>query len=364
MTRYCPITYDLLEDNALYSNKGLHQLSPKLRNLEILPYSTQEQRKEAAARATKLSIQGAQSKLSAILDLRQQTFVFVDKGGRYILKPESDTWPELPANEAISMTLAERFDIEVPVHGLVHTKDDGLTYFIKRFDRTNHSLVVSREANSRENNTRESHSRTSQTREASSREARFRDSDTYKGNAYIHDELYWPSNKLAVEDFAQLSNKDRETKYNSSVEEVIKIIDKFSTFPRVEYIKLLRRILFNFVIGNEDMHLKNYSLINQNNKWQLAPAYDFLNTTIAIGNPSEESALPINGRKNKLTKQDFIDYLATERLGLTVKIINSVMAELEALKPIFIELIGRSYLTSPMKEAYISLVKGRYDRLF
>lgn len=321
--RYCPITYDLLEDNALYSNKGLHQLLPKLRTLEILPYSTQEQRKEAAARATKLSIQGAQSKLSAILDLRQQTFAFVDKGGIYILKPESDTWPELPANEAISMTLAERFDIEVPVHGLVRTKDDGLTYFIKRFDRTNHSL-----------------------------------------NAYMRNELHWLSNKLAVEDFAQLSNKDRETKYSSSVEEVIKIIDNFATFPRVEYIKLWRRILFNFVIGNEDMHLKNYSLINQNNKWQLAPAYDFLNTTIAIGNPSEESALPINGRKNKLKKQDFIDYLAAERLGLTVKIINSIMAQLEALKPIFIELIGRSYLTSPMKEAYISLIKERYDRLF
>lgn len=359
MTRYCPITYDLLEDNALYSNKGLQQLSPKLRTLEILPYSTQEQRKEAAARATKLSIQGAQSKLSAILDLRQQTFVFVDKGGRYILKPESDTWPELPANEAISMTLAERFDIEVPVHGLVHTKDDGLTYFIKRFDRTNHSLVVSREANSRKNNTRESHSLASHAKEAN-----FRDRDTYKKNTYMRNELHWLSNKLAVEDFAQLSNKDRETKYSSSVEEVIKIIDDFATFPRVEYIKLLRRILFNFVIGNEDMHLKNYSLINQNNKWQLAPAYDFLNTTIALGNPKEESALPINGRKNKLRKQDFIDYLAAERLGLTVKIINSVMAELETLKPIFIELIGRSYLTSPMKEAYISLIKERYDRLF
>lgn len=344
MTQYCPITYEPLEGNALYSDKGLYQLSPKLKTLEELPYSTKEQRKEAATRATKLSLQGLQAKLSAILDLRQQTFVFVDKGGRYILKPESDTWPELPANEAISMTLAERFDIEVPVHGLVHTKDDGFTYFIKRFDRTSHSLTVSREA--------------------SSRETSFRDRDPYKGNAYIHDELHWPSNKLAVEDFAQLSNNDRETKYSSSVEEVIKIIDNFATFPRVEYIKLWRRILFNFVIGNEDMHLKNYSLINQNNKWQLAPAYDFLNTTIAIGNPKEESALPINGRKNKLRKQDFIDYLAAKRLGLTAKIINSIMAELEALKPIFIELIGKSYLTSPMKEAYTSLVKERYDRLF
>ncbi len=71
MTRYCPITYEPLEQGRLYSVKGLHQLSPKLENLAPLPYSAQEQRFEASARATKLSIQGVQSKLSAVLDLHQ-----------------------------------------------------------------------------------------------------------------------------------------------------------------------------------------------------------------------------------------------------------------------------------------------------
>ncbi len=315
MIHYCPITYELIESDALYSTKGLRQLSPKLETLKPLPYSAQEQRSEAIARSTKLSIQGVQSKLSAILDLQQQTFVLVDNGGRYILKPESDSWPELPANEAISMTLAERFNIEVPIHGLVFTKDGGLTYFIKRFDR--------------------------------------KKEDIHKKN-----------DKIAVEDFAQLSDKDRETKYNSTIEKVIKIIDDFATFPRIERTKLFRRILFNFVIGNEDMHLKNYSLINQKNTWQLAPAYDFLNTSIAISNPSEESALPINGRKNKLKKEDFIDYLAIERLDLTTKIVNGILVELYDLKPTFIELIERSYLTPLMKKSYIDLLNQRYDRLF
>jgi serine/threonine-protein kinase HipA len=307
--RYCPITYDLLETNELYSAKGLRQLSSKLKTLEPLSYSAQEQRTEAINRATKLSIQGVQPKLSATLDINQQTFAFVDQNGAYILKPESDTYPELPANEAISMSLAERFNIEVPLHGLVFTKDEDLTYFIKRFDRIN-------------------------------------------------------SNKIAMEDFAQLSCNDRDTKYNSSIEKVVKVIDEFVTFPQIEHVKLFRRILFNFVIGNEDMHLKNYSLIKRNDIWQLAPAYDFLNTTIALKNPAEESALPINGKKNKLKREDFIDYLAIEHLKLTTKIIDDVMAELNSLKPIFIDLIERSYMTSSMKEAYVRILGERYSRLF
>lgn len=319
MTRYCPITYELLEPGTSYSTRGLRQLSPKLETLSPLPYSSKEQRVEARARATKLSIQGVQSKLSAVLDLEQQTFAFVNTGGGYILKPESETWPELPANEAISMTLAKYFNIEVPVHGLVFTKDGELTYFIKRFDR-----MSSRQKTS-------------------------------------HKKI---NNKIAVEDFAQLSENNRDTKYDSSIEKVVKIIDDYTTFPLIERPQLFRRILFNFVIGNEDMHLKNYSLINQKDIWKLAPAYDFLNTSIAIGNPAEESALPINGRKNKLRREDLTDYLATERLNLSSKTINDIMAELEALKPTFADLIGKSYLTSSMQEAYINLMNDRYDRLF
>lgn len=390
MTRYCPITYDALESSALYSAKGLKLLSPKLETLAPLPYSAQEQRNEAVARASKLSIQGVQPKLSAILDLDLHTFVFIDNGGDYILKPDSNLWPELPANEAISMSLAERFNIEVPVHGLVFTKDDGLTYFIKRYDRFKAGFRGSRESISRDNDAREAHFHENYIREASSREASLCDRDSYNGNVFyegsIYAEAYWPTikdeaadldvinnlrskknvrnKKVAVEDFAQLSSSDRETKYDSSIEKVIKIVSDFATFPHIERQILFRRILFNFVIGNEDMHLKNYSLIDSNGTWKLAPAYDFVNTTIAMKYPSEESALPINGRKNKLRREDFIDYLAVTRLNLTTKIINVIMAELDALKPTFVDLIGRSYLTTPMKEAYVDLMNERYSRLF
>ncbi len=243
------------------------------------------------------------------MDIAQQVFVFVDGGGDYILKPESDKWFELPANEAISMTLAKQFGIDVPVHGLVLTKNDELTYFIKRFDRNR-------------------------------------------------------NNKNPVEDFAQLSNLNRNTKYESSIENLIKIIYEFTTFPDLEYVVLFKRVLFNFLIGNEDMHLKNYSLICQKGAWKLAPAYDFLNTTIAMSYPIEESALSINGRKNKLRREDFIDYLAIKHLKLNQKIIDGILAELNVLYPVFIDLINRSYLTPLMKEAYLRVLDDRYKRLF
>jgi serine/threonine-protein kinase HipA len=125
--------------------------------------------------------------------------------------------------------------------------------------------------------------------------------------------------KLALEGFAQLSNEDRHTKYNSSMEKVITVIEKFCTFPKIEFVKLFKLTLFNFLVGNEDMHLKNFSLITKNKKISLSPAYDLLNSTISQKNAKEEIALPIRGRKSNLTKRDFFDYFAVERLGLNPK---------------------------------------------
>jgi serine/threonine-protein kinase HipA len=112
------------------------------------------------------------------------------------------------------------------------------------------------------------------------------------------------------------------------------------------------------------MHLKNYSLIKHDNIWKLAPAYDFLSTTIALQYPEEESALPINGRKNKFRREDLVDYLAIDHLKLTPKIVGAIMAELEAQRYTFIDLIARSYLTEQMKDAYVKVLNERYDRLY
>ena len=131
---YCPITYSPCGDNR-YSKEGLRLLSTELTFLKDLEYTAEEQRIEAYNRAAKMSIQGIQPKLSAKLNIKEGKFGIVDKGGRYILKPQHHLYPEMPENEDLTMRLAGEIGLEVPLHGLIWSKDNSLTYFIKRFDR-------------------------------------------------------------------------------------------------------------------------------------------------------------------------------------------------------------------------------------
>jgi serine/threonine-protein kinase HipA len=300
----CPITYDEISTGQ-YSERGLHMLARNLKHLEPLPFSAEEQRQEAARRAGRMSIQGVQPKLSARLNVASGIFDAVDTGGTYILKPQSDTYPELPENEDLTMRMAAIAGLEVPLHGMVYAKDGSLTYFVKRFDRAGR-----------------------------------------KG-------------KLAMEDFAQLQGKSRDTKYDSSMEQVARTIEEFCTFPMVEKARLFRLTLFNFVVGNEDMHLKNFSIIGREGKVELSPAYDLLNTSIAIGNAIEELAIPLRGKKRRITAYDLIEYFGKERLGLTERVINQTVQAFVAAKELWLKLIEISFLSDKMKAAYTTLLTKR-----
>jgi serine/threonine-protein kinase HipA len=303
----CPITYEKCEDNK-YSLKGLKKLSPRLKSLKDFPYSAEDQVREAIARAAKMSIQGVQPKLSVRLNVKNEIFEVVDSGGHYIFKPQPIHYKEVPENEDVTMRLAERIGIDVPMHGLVYSKDGTMTYFIRRFDREG------------------------------------------------------KNRKIPVEDFAQLSGKDRDTKYESSMEQVISIIEQFCTFPVIEKSKLFNLTLFNYLIGNEDMHLKNFSVIRRDLKVELSPAYDLLNSTIIL-NSREELALTLNGKKNKLKKDDFIVYFAKKRLELTPKTIEQTLSRIVNAFPKWINLIQKCFLSDAMKSRYINLVNERFGKL-
>jgi serine/threonine-protein kinase HipA len=307
--KYCPITYDVIDDNAQYSERGLRLLSPQLTGLAPLNYSAVEQRAEAVARVGKMSIQGVQDKLSAQLKVKEGFFELVDHRGHYILKPQSHFYPELPENEALTMSLAALVDLDVPVHGLVYSKDNSMTYFVKRFDRSGHNK------------------------------------------------------KLALEDFAQLSQRTRDTKYDSSMERVAKVIADFCSFPKIESVKLVRLTIFNFLIGNEDMHLKNFSLMTREPIIVLSPGYDLLNTTIAQQNTKEELALPLNGKKNNLKITDFLDYFAVKQLHLNQKVIDDLLVDFSRVMPRWVALIEKSFLSAKMKEKYLLLLTDRASRL-
>ncbi|HEU5282030.1 MAG TPA: HipA domain-containing protein [Gammaproteobacteria bacterium] len=299
----------MIADNEHYSQRGLRLLSPTLKQLNPLSLTVEQQHEEAIARAGKMSIQGVQIKLSAVLNKKHGHFEVVDNHGDYILKMQNASYPEMPENEALTMSLAETIGLKVPVHGLIYGADGKFVYFVKRFDRLP------------------------------------------------------KKKKLAMEDFAQLSGFDRETKYNSSIEQVVHIINQYCTYPKVEFVTLLKLTLFNFLVGNEDMHLKNFSLITKNGKTTLSPMYDLLSTTIAMTRPSEEMALPMKGRKSNLTSGNFLDYFAKDRLGLNQKTIDQVCEEIKSQLPRWREMIAHSFLSEPMKEKYLELLSEREKRL-
>jgi serine/threonine-protein kinase HipA len=304
----CPITYEPLADGATYSPKGLRLLHRNLTSLAPLEFTAEQQRQEAISRAGKMSIQGLQLKLSAVLRITQGRFEIVDRGGQYILKPQSLDFPKIPENENLTMRMAAAVDIEVPVHGLLRSADGSFTYFIKRFDRDGRE-------------------------------------------------------RLPLEDFAQLSGESRETKYDSSMEKVAGVIEQFCTFPAIERVKLFERTIFSFLVGNEDMHLKNFSLITRNEKVELAPAYDFLNSTIALRNPKEEMALPLKGKKTGLTRNDFLNYFARERLQINERVLNDVLSRFAKTMPFWRELLDQSFLSEEAKQKFSAILNQRGERM-
>ena len=303
----CPITYELCGTEK-YSEKGLRMISPKLTALNDLPFTAAEQRQEAANRAKKLSIQGVQPKLSAVISVVNQQFEIVDQFGNYIIKPQNDLFPELPENEDVTMKMAKAYGLEVPFHGLVYSKDGSLSYFIKRFDR------------------------------------------------------YSKGKKYATEDFAQLTGNSRDTKYDYTMEKLIKVIDEFCTFPAIEKADFFKRVLFCFITGNEDMHLKNFSVITKAGKTTLAPVYDFLNSSISIKNPQEELALSLKGKKSNFKSTELIDYFAKERLELNDKTINTILSDMNKSLSKWTELVEISFLSDAMKEKYLKLMDNRIRR--
>ncbi len=304
----CPLTYLPCGENR-YSELGLHTLHPNLRTLHDLPFSAREQRSEAAGRMNKMSIQGVQPKLSAVLDTKNAIFKFTNTDGRFIIKPQSDVHENMPENEDLSMRMARVCGLETPWHGLIWSNDGSLSYVIRRFDRVG------------------------------------------------------KNGKLPVEDFAQLAGKTRGTKYDFTTERLIGLLTAHCTFPAVEKEKFFRLLLFCFLIGNEDMHLKNFSLITRDDRVELSPAYDLLNSTIALGKTDDELALMLAGKRKEFKVRELVDYLGCEKLALQKSGIDRVLGQFERALPDWLALIERSFLPEKLKTEYRKLLLSRCARL-
>ncbi len=276
----------------------------------VLDYTT-EQLDGLAAKVIQdqTSLTGVQPKLSLHLQKHQgcSRLTIVGLWGGYICKPQTSQYPQMPEVEDLTMHLAEAAKIEVVPHTLMRMADDSLCYLTRRIDRVGEE-------------------------------------------------------KIAMEDMCQLTERMTENKYMSSYERVGKTIASFSTTPKMDVVNFFELVLFCWLTGNNDMHLKNFSLYEpHDSEIRLTPAYDLLNAAIINPKDDEELALTLNGRKKHINRNDFIKAAGT--LGIDSNVVERLFAKYQRLKPKFETIIDVSFLGQELKDSYKTLLDNRLKRL-
>ncbi|MFZ4545480.1 MAG: HipA domain-containing protein [Saprospiraceae bacterium] len=226
--------------------------------------------------------------------------------GSYILKPPNVRFEQMPENEHLSMKLAELFKIEVVPSSLIRLTSGELCYITRRIDR--------------------------------------------KAD----------SSKIHMIDFLQIL--ELEDKYLGTMENLGKTIGELSVNTLMDKLRFFELSVFNYIIGNNDMHLKNFSMLRSDQGWVLSPAYDLLNVKIILPKDDEDTALLLGGKKKKFNKGYF------ERFGLTLKLnekqINAVYRKLKPWLTKAIALIDDSFLNDERKLIYKAFITQRTNLFF
>lgn len=256
------------------------------------------------------AVTGVQAKLSMDIEKVQHEtrFNIVGLWGRFILKPQTELYPHLPELEDLTMHLAETAHIQVVPHTLVRFADGELCYLTRRVDRTP------------------------------------------KGE------------KIPMEDMCQLSEKLTEHKYRGSHEQIAKIIMHYSSAPKLDLVRFWEIVLFSWITGNSDMHLKNFSIYSPfSDNYQLAPAYDLLNILLVMPSDKEELALTLNAKKKTIKAQDFVSAMTNS--GLDGKVIQNMFQRFRSAEEKWYDWIENSFLPQEMKTGYTMMIKERMSRL-
>jgi len=273
-----------------------------------LPY-TRDHISELAEQVihSQTTLTGVQPKLS--LDINSdksgpKRFTIVGLWGRFILKPQTESYPHLPELEDVTMHLAEIAKISTVPHSLIRFNDGELCYITRRIDR-----------------------------------------DKY-------------GRKFPMEDMCQLSERLTEYKYKGSYEQIARLILKYSNATMLDLVNFWEQVFFSWLTGNADMHLKNFSLICQiPGKYSLCPAYDMLSTALVMPEDTEELALTLNGKKKKLKRSDFKKaFIST---GLDEKVAENIFAKFENVVPKWLVFIDGCFLPEDMKRNYKTLIENK-----
>lgn len=297
----CLHCYKPLSDGEVDYHKGCARRIFESAIVPVLPYTRaniKELAREIVAAST--TVTGVQAKLS--LDVSRgkagdaQRFTIVGLWGKYILKPQTDRFANLPENEDLTMHMAEATGIKTVPHSLIRFADGELCYITRRIDRTRQG------------------------------------------------------GKIAMEDMCQLSERLTEDKYKGSYERIAKLIRQHSAAPLLDVVNFWEVVVFSWLTGNADMHLKNFSLYRPADNYILTPAYDLLSTVLAMPEDDEELALTLNGKKKRIRRDDFEK--AMRENGMKDNAIAKLFDRFSKSVPKWHGLINESFLPKALQKAY------------
>jgi len=309
----CLFCYQLLKDNEIDFHKKCSKKIFGTETAPLLNYTLSEM--ELLAKEvieTSISVPGVQPKLS--LSFVKEKLEGVTKGrltvlealgGNYILKPQNIVFPQMPENEHLTMKLAELLGIQTVISSLIRLKSGELSYITKRIDRAS-------------------------------------------SNRKIH-----------MLDMFQIT--EAFDKYKSSMEKVGKALNEYSSNTLLDVVRLYEVTVFSYLTGNNDMHLKNFSMILKGEDWVFSPAYDLLNVQLHLPEDKEETALTIGGKKSRLTKADFINLGL--KFGLSERQIENIFKRFIKAEEKMLELISISFLDEEKKKIYKDLLSHRLEHL-
>ena len=286
----------------------------KFPNIEI----TEEILEKLAIESTNkgYTVPGVQKKLSLHLtEDKDPRLTLVNYPTGYILKPQTAEYRALPEAEFVVMQMAKATKIKTVPFALLKmgASQNEFAYITKRIDRIKSGKATS---------------------------------------------------MLAMEDFCQLEGRLTADKYKGSYERCAKVIDNYSAFSGLDKSDMFLRIIFSYAIGNSDMHLKNFSLIETDcasNVYRLSDAYDMLPVNVIMPSDTDELALTLNGKKRNIRRNDFITFAENSDISREAaeKIINKVVS----LSDTYINLCRNSYLPEDMKASLEELILSRISKL-
>lgn len=312
--RRCLYCYQLLGDGVTEFHPSCSRKMFGITPPPELPW-TEDQMLHLAEEVIKsqISVTGAQPKLSLHVEKpskrnEPQRFTIVRLWGGYILKPPTRQYRSIPELEDLTMHLAEISGMDVVPHSLIRLRSGQFAYITRRIDRIG-------------------------------------------------------ARKIHMEDMCQLTERMTEQKYNGSHEQIGKAIIQSSANPGLDLINFFEQVLFSFLTGNADMHLKNFSLIDRPDfGYVLSPAYDMVASALVVEGDEEELALTLNGKKKNLMKKDFTESM--NRFKIDDKAIENLFNKLHASVNKWHEFIDISFLPAEMKISYHDMIEERAARIY